>query len=73
MTFRSLKNEKLLAISGALNIAEEKTGDLYEFSFGQWKRHRYDVKTLPVLRDNDIISHAFALLNKCPRVTRNRE
>jgi hypothetical protein len=73
MTFRSLKSENLLAIREALGIAEEKTGDFYKFSFGQWKRHRYDVKTLPVLRGNEIISHAFALLNKCSNVISDQE
>jgi hypothetical protein len=73
MTLRSFKSENLFAISEALDIAEEKTGDFYKFSFGQWKRHRYDVKTLPVLRGNEIISHAFALLNKYSRVISDQE
>ena len=69
MILRSLEGVDISTVSEALGIAEEKTGDFYKFSFGQWKRHRYDVRTLPVLRDDEIASHAFALLNRCPRVT----
>jgi len=73
MTLRSFQGVDILTISDALGIAEEKTGDFYKFSFGQWKRHHYDVKTLPVLKDEEIISHAFALLNKGTRVITNFE
>ena len=64
MTLLSFRSEDLETISDALDIAEDKTGDFYKFSFGQWKRHRYDVKTLSTLKDVEIIPHAFALLNK---------
>jgi hypothetical protein len=60
-------------VSDALGIAEEKTGDFYKFSQGQWKRHPYDVRTLPVLRSDEIISHAFALLSKCSRIANDFE
>ena len=73
MTLRFFQGVDILAISEALGIAEEKTGDFYKFSFGQWKRHHYDVKTLPGLRDDEIASHAFALLNKGTRVISNFE
>lgn len=69
MNLRSLEGVDISTVSEALDIAEEKTGDFYKFSFGQWKRHRYDLRTFPVLRDDEIASHAFALLNKCSRVT----
>ena len=65
MTFRSFNDRDIMKVRDALDIAEDKTGDFYKFSFGQWKRHRYDVKTLPYLSDNEITSYAFALLNKC--------
>ena len=73
MISRSLKAVDISAVSEALGIAEEKTGDFYKFSFGHWKRHRYDVRTLPVLRDDEIAPHAFALLNRYSRVTGNFE
>ena len=67
MRLRSIESLDISAVSDALGIAEEKTGNFYKFSFGQWKRHQYDVKTFPVLTDGEIVSHAFALLNKCSR------
>ena len=73
MTFWSFENKDIITIRDALDIAEDKTGDFYKFSFGQWKRHHYDVKTLPILSSDEITSHAFALLNKCSRVDRDYE
>ena len=64
----SFKDEALKTVCEALDIAEDKTGDFFKFSFGQWKKHHYDVKTRQTLKDYEIIPHAFALLNKCPRV-----
>jgi hypothetical protein len=58
-------------VSEALAIAEDKTGDFYKFSSGQWKRHQYDVKTLTNLKSNEIIPNAFALLHKGARLVSN--
>ena len=44
------RKEDMLTVSEALDIAEDRTGDYFKFSSGQWKRHRYDVKTLSQLR-----------------------
>jgi len=68
MTLRSFKNQDLVTVSDALDIAEDKTGDFFKFSFEQWKKHRYDIKTLSSLRTDEISDHAFALLNKGSRV-----
>ena len=73
MNFLSFEGKDLITVSEALDIAEDKTGDFYKFSLGQWKRHRYDVKTLSSLNNNEISAHAFALLNKCSRITRGFE
>ena len=51
--------------SEALDIAEDRTGEFYKFSFAQWKRHRYDVKTFSKMNRVEMAPHAFALLNKC--------
>lgn len=67
MPYPSLKDNNFQTVSEALDIAEDKTGDFYKFSFGQWKRHHYDVKTLTSLTDDEITSYAFALLNRCSR------
>ena len=52
MTFWPFEKEDLHTVSEALAIAEDKTGDFYKFSFGQWKRHRYDIKTLLDLKNS---------------------
>ena len=69
MDYLFFEGKDIITVSEALDIAEDKTGDFYKFSSGQWKKHRYDVKTLSSLNNNEIITHAFALLNKCSRVT----
>ncbi|MFH1490778.1 MAG: hypothetical protein ABII06_17880 [Pseudomonadota bacterium] len=67
MALRPFRKEGLHFISDALDIAEDKTGDYYKFSFDQWKRHRYDVKTHSSLKRGEVSGRAFALLNKCSR------
>jgi len=57
----------LSAFSEALEIAEDKTGNFYKFSFGQWKRHRYDVKTFSSLNKKETVPDVFALLSKSSR------
>ncbi len=51
-------------MSDALDIAEDVTGNYYKFSMAQWKRHRYDVRTLSALTRKEIRPRVFALLNK---------
>ncbi|MGD2126165.1 MAG: hypothetical protein PVG99_08810 [Desulfobacteraceae bacterium] len=68
MTFWPFDRVNLLTLTEALEIAEDKTGDYYKFSSRQWGRHRYDVKTLSDLSKNEIVSNAFALLNKGSRI-----
>ena len=64
MNLQSFQGENIQTMSEALGIAEERTGDFYKFSLGQWKRHRYDVMTLPGLGADEVRPHAFALLRK---------
>jgi hypothetical protein len=73
MTFGAFDREDMKTAGDALEIAEDKTGDFYKFSFGQWKRHRYDVKTLRSLNNDEIRPHAFALLNKCTSTVEDLE
>ena len=68
MNLQSFQGEYISTMSEALGIAEERTGDFYQFSLGQWKRHRYDVKTLSELLTDEVHPHAFALLKKGTRV-----
>lgn len=73
MISRSFKKYNLHTVSEALDIAEDRTGDFYKFSLGQWKRHRYDIKTQVTLSDYERVESAFALLNKCSGVKRRTE
>jgi hypothetical protein len=57
--------EDLETVGEALDIAEDRTSGHYKYSFAQWKRHRYGVKTLAGLQRHEIArTPAFALLNK---------
>jgi hypothetical protein len=56
--------EHIYTVGDALGIAEESTGDFFKFSFGQWKRLYYEVKTLSELHESEIVHGAFALLEK---------
>ena len=73
MSYLAFEDRNIEAVSEALDIAEDKTGDYYKFSFCQWKRHHYDVKTLMSLAEDEISSYAFALLNKSSRVIKGYE
>jgi len=64
MALWPFKREQLITVSEALEIAEDKTGDYYKFSAVQWKRHRYDVRTLSSLEPAQIVPHAFAFLDR---------
>lgn len=69
MVLRAFSYAEIENVSDALDIAEDVTGNFFKFSFGQWKRHRYDVKTLRSLNRHEIRPYAFALLNKGVRQT----
>ncbi len=56
--------KEMLAVSDALEIAEENLIDFFKFSFGQWKRHCYDIRTRTHLNPGDTAHGAFASLEK---------
>ena len=64
----SFKKNDLTVVSDALEIAEDATGNFYKFSLGQWKRHRYDVKTRSSLNPEEMSSYALAVLFKGTRM-----
>jgi len=64
MIHAPFKKEHMTTVSEALDIAEDRTGDYFKFSAGQWKRHRYDVKTLSQLTNLERVPRVFALLKK---------
>ncbi len=67
MAQRPFTHDELILVSDALDIAEDATGNFFKFSLGQWKRHRYDVRTLSALKREEIKHNVFALLNKGSR------
>ena len=73
MAFLSFNNDEFVTVNDALDIAEDATGNFFKYSLGQWKRHRYDVKTLSSLKREEICKEAFALLHKGARVINGDE
>ena len=67
MAFSSFAYDHFKKVGEALDIAEDITGNFYKFSLKQWKRHRYDVKTLSSLEGKEITNRVFALLHKGER------
>ncbi|MBW2047101.1 MAG: hypothetical protein JRJ09_01045 [Deltaproteobacteria bacterium] len=67
------KQDELLILSDALDIAEDATGDFFKLSTGQWKRYCYDVKTLSSLTMGEISDSALAVLSKGRRILEDFE
>ena len=68
MEIRTSRRNYIGAVSEALYIAEDKIGNYYKFSFGQWKRHHFDVRTMGEPATDVVSRVAFAMLNKGSRV-----
>ncbi|RJR44666.1 MAG: hypothetical protein C4576_12890 [Desulfobacteraceae bacterium] len=64
MALWPFERAQLNTVSEALEIAEDKTGNHFKLSTVQWKRHRYDVRTLSNLEPSQIVHHAFAFLDR---------
>jgi hypothetical protein len=64
MGYSPFNRENMLTASDALHIAEDKIGDFFKLSSGQWKNHPFSVRTLLDLSQGQIVSDAFALLEK---------
>ena len=62
------RQDELIILSDALDIAEDATGNFFKFSSGQWKKYGYDVKTLSSLSGGEISNFALAVLSKGMRV-----
>lgn len=73
MIFQSFEGKDMNSVHEALAVAEDKTGDFYKFSVGQWQRHHYDVKTLSSLGSHEIVPDTFAILSKGSRSTNGYE
>ena len=64
MTHRSFSGSDLQTLGDALDVAEDRIDSVYKLSLRQWRRCRFDVKTLNRLNEKEITAHVFALLNK---------
>jgi hypothetical protein len=69
----SFRQNELITVSDALDIAEDATGNFFKTSIGQSKRYGYDVKTLSSLNQREISSFALAVLSKGMRVLKDFE
>jgi hypothetical protein len=47
-------------VNEAVVLAEEMTSNFYKYSTSQWRRSRYDIRTLKDLVAEEITDHAFA-------------
>ncbi len=61
MNFDQMHLEQL---NEAMVIAEEMTSDFFKLSLAQWRRARYDLKTLAGLQDEEITPGALAVVAK---------
>ena len=61
---RSFSGSELQTLGEALDVAEDRIDSFYKLSLRQWRRCRFDVKTLRGLNEKEIAWEVFALLNK---------
>jgi hypothetical protein len=64
MTRTSFSGSDLQTLGEALDVAEDRIDSFYKLSLRQWRRCRFDIKTLNGLNEKEIAWHVFALLNK---------
>ncbi len=57
-------NDQIETINQAIILAEELISDHFKISFSEWKRYRYDLKTLKTLKPEEITEKAFAQIIK---------
>ncbi len=66
-TLQRFDRGQLQILEQAVEIAEEVTSNYYKISFNEWKRHRYDIKTVAHLNENEITHDAFAQITRYTR------
>ena len=59
--------DEICVLHEAMDIAEEVISDFYKISTSQWKRYRYDIRTLKDLHENEITDSAFAQILRYAR------
>jgi len=69
----SFRQNEIITVSDALDIAEDATGNFFKTSIAQSNRYGYDVKTLSSLKEGEISNFALAVLSKGMRVLNDFE
>ncbi len=64
MTLQYFNKNQLSVVGDALDIAEDMTSNYFKLSLLQWKRNRFDIRTLSSLFGEEIKDNVFALLKK---------
>lgn len=59
--------DELAVLTHAVAISEEIISDHFKFSTSDWRRHRYDIKSLKDLREEEVIDSAFAQIRRYAR------
>ena len=67
MALRTFKDEDLVTLTEALDVAEDRIGDFFKFSHELWKKNQYDVKTVKSLAPGDVSTYALAVLRRGTR------
>jgi hypothetical protein len=66
-------NQDELAVLGqAISISEDIVSDHFKFSTSDWRRHRYDIRSLKDLLEEEVIDAAFAQIRRYARHPRER-
>ena len=73
MERRSFEEKHILLLSQAIDISEELISNYYKISTSDWKRYRYDIRTLKDLLEDEITDFAFAQIRRYIRDPRVKE
>jgi hypothetical protein len=66
------KVDELDVLAQAVAISEEIISDHFKFSTSDWRRHRYDIRSLKDLLEEEVIDAAFAQIRRYARHPRER-
>ena len=57
---QGFKDDELTAVNEAVAVAEDLTSNAYKMSFAEWRRQRYDIRTVADLSSDEIVHGPFA-------------
>ncbi|MBP8646262.1 MAG: hypothetical protein KBH99_09095 [Syntrophobacteraceae bacterium] len=64
--------EEVAVLGEAVEMSEELISDFFKISTSEWKRYRYDFKSLKDLSEGEITDHAFAQIRRYRRSPHQR-